>query len=460
MPNYFARANGNINATNVWATTPAGTPAAQTFVAGDVLYANNFLITVNVSTDLGSTGEVRNDNTNGAAPSGSFILSNGVTLTANVIQGAHGVVCVIFSGTSGNSATIVGNCTGGAANNAVAVNNTSTGTLNIQGNVVAGITGGGGAHGCNNASSGTLNIVGNLTGGLGTASNANSFGANNAGTGTINVTGNCTGGNGTGGAQSHGVANSSTGIVNITGNCTGGGGVNGISSGAGNISTGTINITGNCTGGGSSASNHGANNVGAGLLVITGNCTGSATIAASGAFNNVAGTMIVTGSIFATEQASGVGGANRAQVTRLTGPFYTSPVFGVNPNTCVSWRWDTVLSNTTFIQVPTQTLATLRNFVTPDNATNFPSVSNVRSGTTYGIGGALSGTMSVPPAASTVLGVPVDNTTGTATLTPADFWNAAISGLNTSGSIGERLKNVATVSTTGQALSDALSPVP
>jgi hypothetical protein len=49
---------------------------------------------------------------------------------------------------------------------------------------------------------------------------------------------------------------------------------------------------------------------------------------------------------------------------------------------------------------------------------DMPAVSNVRSGTTYAVG-TLTGTLAVPPAASVSLGVPVDATTGTATLTAA-----------------------------------------
>jgi hypothetical protein len=58
------------------------------------------------------------------------------------------------------------------------------------------------------------------------------------------------------------------------------------------------------------------------------------------------------------------------------------------------------------------------------------------------------------------LGVLVDNTTGTAVLTPAAVWDALTSGMTTSGSIGARLKNAATLDSTGQQLADALSPVP
>lgn len=390
MANYFARKAGNIDATDVWATTATGTAGAQTFVSGDVLYANSFAITVNVSTNLGSTGEVRNDNTNGATAGGTFTLSNGVTLTANVFAGSTALVpCVTYAGTTGNSASIVGNVTGGS-----------------------------GFHGATNTSSGTLNITGNCTGGAAT-SGGGVFGVNNTSSGTINITGNCSG------SSSGGVAQGNYG--------------------ANNNSTGTINITGNCTGGASGANAHGANNNSTGILSITGNCTGSSSTAALGATNQSTGQMSVNGSIYATEQAAGVGGGPRGQVTRLTGPFYTTATFGVNPNTCLAWRWAATLNTNTFIEVPTTNLTSNRNLVTPDNATNFPSAANVRSGVTYGVSGALTGTCVIPPATSVMTGVPVSNTTGSATLSPADFWNYSLSSAaSVAGSVGQKLSRAAT----------------
>jgi hypothetical protein len=398
MANYFARKAGDIDAVDVWATTPTGTAADvwPTFTSADVLHSNSFAITVNVDTTV---GEVRNDNANGATAGGGFALSNGVTLTANAQAGSTSTACVTYAGTAGNSASIVGNCTGGTV-----------------GNSPASIMSGGGV----------LNITGNCTGGASNALNANGATLNSGG--TINITGNCVG--------------SST---------------NPFSFGARILSTGSINIVGNCTGGGSGA---GAANSSTGSLTITGDVTGSASAAVVGASNSSTGTLTINGTITASEFAAGVGGESRSQVTLLTGPFISSPTFGVNPITCVAWRWAASLNDQTYIEVPTNDLLATRNLVTPDNATNFPAPTDVRSGTTFGISGALTGTCAVPPAASVATGVPVDNTTGTAALTPADFWNAPTSGMTTAGSIGARLKNAATLDSTGQQLADALSPVP
>jgi hypothetical protein len=87
----------------------------------------------------------------------------------------------------------------------------------------------------------------------------------------------------------------------------------------------------------------------------------------------------------------------------------------------------------------------------PEVVSDLPAVSNVRFGVVYGVG-SFTGTMRVPAASNVRLGVDVDNTVGTGAVTAADVWNVLTSGLNTSGSIGERLKNTSTVDSTGDQL--------
>jgi len=160
-------------------------------------------------------------------------------------------------------------------------------------------------------------------------------------------------------------------------------------------------------------------------LTVDGICTGGPGAFAFGAVNSSTGTMLITGVIQASEFNAGVGGTNRAQVTLLTGPFLISPTFGVNPIACTAWRWASALNNQTYLEVGTQTLLQKRNLVTPDNATNFPAASNVRSGITYGIGGVVSGTCIVPNPAQVAAGTPVDNTVGTlASPSASDIANA------------------------------------
>ena len=56
---------------------------------------------------------------------------------------------------------------------------------------------------------------------------------------------------------------------------------------------------------------------------------------------------------------------------------------------------------------------------TADNGLGQAAITDVRFGTVYA-SGALTGVAYIPAAGSVALGVPVDNTTGTATLTAAD----------------------------------------
>ena len=96
-------------------------------------------------------------------------------------------------------------------------------------------------------------------------------------------------------------------------------------------------------------------------------------------------------------------------------------------------------------------------YFTDAYASTYPAITNVRSGTSYGVGNIYTGTMVVPPAASVSYGVPVDNTTGTSAINVNDIWNYSVSGISTSGSIGERLKTAATVNVMGQLISDSFS---
>jgi hypothetical protein len=397
MANYFARKAANINATDIWATTAGGSAADvfSTFTSSDVLHSNNFAITVNVSTTV---GEVRNDNANSATAGGSFTLSNGVTLTANSIAGSTGTACVIYAGTSGNSASLVGNCTGGSAQQAFGAANTSTGTLNITGNATGG-------------------------------SSNNGHGIQNGGTGTLNITGNVTGGS-TGGAA--GAQNNSTGTLNITGNATGGAATN--ANGTNNNTTGTVTLVGSAL-----ASNNaiGANNVSTGILNVkraVGNDWGIG----------------ATGMVSVAGVVSGVVGSQTRVEEFEFGLLGQAPVTGA-----VSCPDQT--TNVCLVHRLSSTKKTLIDAASAAGA--LPSAANVRSGTTFNFGNT-TGTLAVPAAGSVALGVAVDNTTGTAVLTPAAVWDALTSGMTTSGSIGARLKNAATLDSTGQQLADALSPVP
>lgn len=412
MATYYARKAGNINASDVWATTPSGTAGAQTFVSGDVLVSNSFAITVNVSTDLGSTGEVRNDTTGGATAGGSFALSNGVTLTANVYAGS--VTCVTL--TSTNSATIVGNITGGTSANAYGVSTSSTGTITITGSVTGGTAAS--AYGINTTTnSSKITITGNITAGSGSASAGAWI---DAAAVVITVTGNVTGGSS---ANAAGIRMRTSAALTLTGNTTGG------SAGQGVLveGTGDINIIGTAIGGsGGTSASAGVQGGSTSAITIT-RAKGGST---AGASVGVAG--VTTGTVTVEEIEYGDLGASPT-----SGPIRLSDK---SSNVAVMYRLNT----------------TKKTLVDANASGLMPSVSDVRFGTIYN-GGNSTGTCRIPAASGVAFGVLVDNTTGTAALTPASVWDYLISNISTSGSIGDRLKNCATISTVGQQLSDALS---
>ncbi|NBT07550.1 MAG: hypothetical protein EBS98_01990 [Chitinophagia bacterium] len=222
MAIYYARATGNVNGT-IWATTPTGTASNlfSSFTNADTLMSNNFTVTLNVNTTV---LEIRNDTTGGATAGGSFTLSDGVTLTANVINGST-TLTLTYNGNV--SATMVGSI---QSNNGTAVSFGGTGTFNIIGNIQAGSFSGG--HGILCTGNGTVNITGNVNGSPGnTASGVYATTT----TGVVNITGTVTGG-GIGSAP--GARNSSTGTLNIFGIAIGGI----VATGVNNESTGIVYV--------------------------------------------------------------------------------------------------------------------------------------------------------------------------------------------------------------------------
>ena len=377
MPTYFARKAGNINATDVWATTPSGVAAAVTFANGDVLVANSFAIAVNVDTNLGASGQVRNDTTGGATAGGAFTLTGGITLTASIYNGSINATCVTCSAASPNITTIVADVIRSASpnGNAYAVSNIGNGTLNITvSNEISGGTGGSGvsrAAGVNSGNGGIVNITGNVRGG----SHASAPGAQANG-GTLNITGIVTG------ATGPGVANMLTGTCTIFGSAKGV-----IGAGAINESTGTLYATR------AIGSDYGP---------------GNTSVASS-----VAG--IVN---------SGLGVVEIQQLE--FGAYGQSPVSGTgirlkkaNTNVAVFNYCDTAGSKTLIDATANAAM---------------PAATDVRSGVSYA-SGALIGSCSVPAAGSTALGVPVDAGFGTAVLTPDAVWGAATRTLTAGGGI-------------------------
>jgi hypothetical protein len=315
MANVYAVKSGNWSDTTVWNTS------SLPDIIDDV-YANTYTIYVDGNYQVSS---VRNLSATSITRGGSFILNDGVSLSANVIGGgSDGVFCVRFLSADSSFSTIVGNISAdGQLSNvrqSFALELSGTGTLNVYGNAVGAINNSSGTgvsdgyiqinapgvlniygdvrgsdignvyFGINNKTNGVVNILGNVTGRTVTGGGVSLFVINNTSTGTINITGNVAAG---AGHTNYGVNNNSVGVVNILGNVVGGTGTN--SHGVNNNSSGVVSVFGDVSG---SNNGHGLYSPNEnGILSVVGNVYGGA--GRAGISGNVQTTFIaITGNIY------------------------------------------------------------------------------------------------------------------------------------------------------------------
>ena len=412
--------------TGVWSDVTVWNTGALPTSADDV-YSNTFTVTIDTSPTVLS---ISNAATTGVTLGGSFVPTNGITLTCTATNGVvTGTTnCIVSSLTAGQSCVFTCNIIG-ADGNAAGLSHTGNGTVTVNGNVSNG-PGGGGASGINHGSTaGTLIINGSVSvvsggGGVG-------FCVNQFGTGTLIV----------------------NGIVGPVGGFT-----------ALSITNGSFQINGSVITGAGTAPIQVSGGTGG---FINGSITGGTTSA--GLLNTSSGAIVYhigTAQASATYPAIGPGSAT--QVTILTGPLLCSSpndaTAGVNP--CIALRWfpaDTALSTFRYemrgaTASGSPSVRPVRQlFFTDAYSSGYPASNNVNNGSTYGPGAIYTGTMNIPNSSAVSLGVPVGTTTGTMVLpTLQSIWNYSISDITTSGSIGERLKNAATVETVNTILSNGL----
>jgi hypothetical protein len=355
----------------------------------------------------------------GTTAGGGFTFANGGNLTCSAPTNSvfnrptGSVYCLTFDLPSGQSATFNGsvnfvpNVTGGRS---ILVLN--TGTFNMVGDY--GIAGGGGniTSRINILISGatTVNIVGNLT-------NSHSVTANNS-LGTIyvennsailNITGNVSGPAGnTLTALYNTIYCHTSCIINLTGNIT--------TNSAATIwfnTTGTLNLIGNATGGNAHPAvfNQGAP---ATIDILGTTTSGSGSPAIQGLITTF---VKVRGNVVNTDTYCAI---------------YAGRV--------------TIDDNVTSWQFKDSTNAITRTLYTAGVDLGNPAEDDVREGVDYGTSLELTGTLAVPTADNVRKGVPIDDTVGTADLTAEDFLTAIE---ESTLDIAERLRNVATVQTTG-----------
>ena len=227
-------------------------------------------------------------------------------------------------------------------------------------------------------------FIGTINGLLGTASGAATL---NSGSGILTVVGSLIGQTSTATAASV-ITNSSSGVINFTGTIVGGTGSE--AAGLRNTSVGTIIVTGNVTGG-----------------------TGSA---AYGINNSSTGTAIIVGNVVATSATNAFVSANANAINKISG------------NIINNSNGTAAIYATRYVVDPVPTNSVIQysntNMFTTDSLSAFsmPPVSAVRSGVAFA-NSTLTGTCKVPSANSVNIGVPVDNTVGTAFLTPATLFD-------------------------------------
>ena len=208
--------------------------------------------------------------------------------------------------------------------------------------------------------------------------------------------------------------------------------------------TGVINYTGPVIGN---------NSAGIGIAVgtMTINITGSVYSigAAAGIASTVASTINVNGPITANNSAPGLSSTSTTATVRVTGPLIASQN---NINPIFSPKIQLISTSTPTYTLETDTFPREVTFYDAAFTSSLPTQTNVRSGSTYGGSAEFSGSMSVPSPSNVRYGVPVDNITGSATLTPQDIFDYAVSALTGSNTIGSRLKNISTTQTTAATI--------
>lgn len=431
MANVWAIKSGDWSDTTVWNTGALPTSA-------DDVYANNFNVNVNQNITVNS---LRNTGITGVTTGGTFTFNTG-TIIANINDNLYTILSTIsfilvtantgdvhinmpnavYSAIiSGGGTTIIysGNCNltitairiinGNANSDTTFLSKTSTGLLTINSEINGGTIGGNSNRGTLYLTSNSSNIInGNLTGG-------NSNGLGNAcvfiTAGNLTINGNVYGG---AGSSSVGTVRwGSIGILNITGNVVGN------TMRAITASSGTINIVGTITGS---------------------NLNGLTSVDISGAitFNHI-------GIAQASAYSSAIScNTPTTSVLNCTGPFLRNGYIVAIASQTLRINFN----SNSYFQFKKSNGEDI-DYVSTIEGYNYPAPADVRYGVKYKSGLAI-GTCHVPSPDNVRKNIPVDNTVGTSDNVNAEDILEAIQ--NSPLPIAERLRNVATVESTGAQL--------
>jgi hypothetical protein len=395
MANVYAVKSGNWSDTTVWNTGSLPTSA-------DDVFSNNFTVTIDQNINVLS---LRNSSATGITAGGGYSITGNFTITSpNLIKSTPTLITYSGTGTININASVINQ------------SEQQNGYLNITSN-------------------GNVNWVGNITNFIG---NNSRHVINKSGTGKLTFTGDIS----TTTISNNAVIFVNAGDFEMTGNITiASASFTFVSAGVFFQSTGNCIITGTLT-----------NN-----STATGGSTGSMTTCVSFS-SSVSSYFKHIGSMI-NNSVSGVclDSRNGGAINLLTGPFVCSsngivPFFVLRMHYQItSGSYYEFRDSSTNGALPPSAAAPATRLVSPDTVVDAPIPANVRDGVSYALN-TLTGTLKVPAAGSVALGVPVDNTTGTAVLTPAAVWDYATASITNASSIGARLKNCSTVDTTGEQL--------
>ena len=347
----------------------------------------------------------------------------------------------------------------------------------------------------------TYNITADLYGFNATLMNLNQ------GSRTYNFTGNLESISGTTASVYVILTSSTSNIINIIGNVNVVGGaanrtavrinnlgcsldiIGNVSSGANNTSQGiygiwvavavVLSITGNVTTNGNYSTSLVENHIaiyiaGSSTITITGNVNTNTTTAGGTCIlvNATGNTITINGNVVAKNNFSTlIGGIiinqnapNTIRINKIIGSDNGAGVAVYNPTTSnvivdafefsnigtVPALGKVLISNTNFTLIATDESSNTAIFTEDNNVLNFiPDEDDVRLNTTY-YDGNKTGSLNVPDPSNVRNGVPTDNTVGPADLTAQDFFDAIAT---SSDPVAIRLRNVATVETTGDQIS-------
>ena len=465
MPNRWPISSGNWSNPAIWSGSLIPT-------ASDDVFANNFTINMNTSFEVlslrstpsgsvvtaGGTFNFNTGDISGSITGTSPIINSGNAVNT-LITASSGTITLIFSPDAvimpgGSLMTYGGNCNliitssrfvcvgGNNTTGAHCISKSSTGTITMIGDLVGATQGTApGVNAVLNTTNGNSIVIGSITGAIA----ASSVGGNpviNQTAGNLTIVGNVTGGN-TATVANNGINFSGT-TLTITGSVTGGSGATNPAAGINITSTPTINISGSVNG----ASAVGIQAATAATINITGSVAGAA---AAGISLTGASVLNVNGTVTGGSGAVGISSTSTSATNRLTGPFITGPT-GIQP--FYGPKLTIITGSATYWTFTSPNLTTNKTLYSTDLVSGVPSPSNVRQGVTYA-SGALTGTMIVPATSSVAFGVPVDTFTGSAIIVGSNYnisneiWNTPVTSLTGSSTIGERLKNNATVASTG-----------